>query len=176
MLIDYTRFSIADQTLDLQLDDLNHAGCERVFSEKADGTRDGRVRASHALSHVRSGDALVVSKLDRLDPTVRQLVTFAEYFKACRDESRSLAYDIDTSSPAGRFFFHMIAALAEMERDLIRERTTAGLTASRPPGRLGEAAATLRMACSTLNRYKRRGSGEREWKQQLAAATLKERQ
>ena len=178
MLVGYARVSTADQTLDLQLDELKRAGCERVFSDKASGTREDRVGLGQALSHLRAGDALVVWKLDRLGRTVRQLVAFAGDLKLRGVEFRSLTDGIDTRTPAGRFFFHMMAALAEMERDLVRERTNAGLAAARARGRLGgrrpklapsqlaharrlladptvtvtEVAATLKVARSTLYR------------------------
>ena len=137
MLVGYARVSSADQNLDLQLDALKRAGCERVFTDQVGGARDNRPGLAQALSHLRPGDRLVVWKLDRLGRTVRQLVLFAESLKAQGVEFGSLTDGIDTSTPAGRFFFHMMAALAEMERDLIRERTCAGLAAARARGRRG---------------------------------------
>ena len=137
MLVGYARVSSADQNLDLQLDALNRAGCERVFTDQAGGARDNRPGLAQALSHLRPGDRLVVWKLDRLGRTVRQLVSFAENLKTQGVGFGSLTDGIDTSTPAGRFFFHMMAALAEMERDLIRERTNAGLVAARARGRRG---------------------------------------
>jgi len=187
MLVGYARVSTLDQVLDLQLDALTRAGCERVFSDKVSGARESRVGLDQALSHLRNGDALVVWKLDRLGRTVRQLVTFAEALKERGVEFRSLTDGIDTATPAGRFFFHMMAALAEMERDLIRERTSAGLAAARARGRHGgrrpklaasqlaharrllsnpevtvtEVAATLRVARSTLYRAMATDEGKR---------------
>lgn len=137
MLIGYARVSTADQNLDLQNDELLKIGCERLFSDKMTGARADRAGLAEAVSHLRPGDTLVVWKLDRLGRTVRQLVEFVAALKARGVEFRSLTDGIDTSTPAGRFFFHMMAALAEMERDLTRERTMAGLAAARKRGRLG---------------------------------------
>lgn len=137
MLIGYARVSTADQNLALQTDALQKAGCERTFSEVASGVRTERIALSEALSHAREGDVFVVWNLDRLGRTVGQLVEFVASLRDRGIEFRSLTDGIDTTTPASRFFFHMMAALAEMERDLIRERTMAGLSAARARGRNG---------------------------------------
>ena len=143
MLIGYVRVSTPDQNLALQTDALEKAGCERIFSETASGVRSGRAALAEALSHARADDVFVVWKLDRLGRTVGQLVEFVAGLRARGVAFRSLTDGIDTTTPAGRFFFHMMAALAEMERDLIRERTMAGLTAARARGRQGGRKRTL---------------------------------
>ena len=137
MLIGYARVSTADQRLDLQVDALTRAGCERIFSDHASGGRGDRVGLADALSHLRAGDTLVVWKLDRLGRTVRQLVDFTAELRAKEINFASLTDGIDTGTAAGRFFFHVMAAMAEMERDLVRERTLAGLAAAKARGRLG---------------------------------------
>lgn len=137
MLIGYARVSTADQNLDLQLDALQRVGCERVFTDKLSGSRLDRSGLSDAMSHLRAGDTLVVWKLDRLGRTVRQLVTMVADLQTAGIQFRSVTDGIDTSTSAGRFFFHVMAALAEMERDLVRERTRAGLAAAAARGRLG---------------------------------------
>lgn len=137
MLIGYARVSTPDQNLDLQIGALEKAGCERIFSETASGLRTERLALADALSHAREHDGFVVWKLDRLGRTVGQLVEFVQGLRARGVEFISLTDGIDTTTPAGRFFFHMMAALAEMERDLIRERTMAGLSAARARGKLG---------------------------------------
>ena len=136
MLLGYARVSTDEQNLELQGDALSAAGCDRIFSDKLSGSRLDRPGLAAALSHLRSGDSLVVWKLDRLGRTVRQLVEFVARLNQDGIEFRSLTDGIDTTTPAGRFFFHMMAALAEMERDLTRERTMAGLAAARARGRL----------------------------------------
>lgn len=137
MLIGYARVSTREQNLDLQRDALIQAGCERVFEEHASGARDDRPELAAALSHLRPGDVLVVYKLDRLGRTLRSLINFVAELQQRGVEFRSLGDAIDTGTAAGRFFFHLMAALAEMERELIRERTHAGLTAARARGRKG---------------------------------------
>lgn len=137
MMIGYARVSTADQNLDLQLDALQRAGCERTFKDKLSGARTDRSGLTDAMSHLRSGDTLVVWKLDRLGRTVRQLVSMVAELQANGIQFRSLTDGIDTSTSAGRFFFHVMAALAEMERDLVRERTRAGLVAAAARGRHG---------------------------------------
>jgi DNA invertase Pin-like site-specific DNA recombinase len=137
MLIGYARVSKDDQNLDLQLDALKQAGCERLFSDRVSGAAAVKTDLEDALAYLREGDTLVVWKLDRLGRTVKGLVELVDLLKDRGIQFRSLTDGIDTSTPAGRFFFHMMAALAEMERDLIRERTTAGLAAARARGRKG---------------------------------------
>jgi DNA invertase Pin-like site-specific DNA recombinase len=137
MLIGYARVSTTDQNLDLQRDALNKAGCDRIFEEEASGARDDRPQLAAAMSHLRQGDTLCVWKLDRLGRTLRSLIDFTTGLRERGIEFRSLTDGIDTSTPAGRFFFHVMGALAEMERDLIRERINAGLTAARARGRNG---------------------------------------
>jgi len=137
VLIGYARVSTAEQNLDLQLDALAKAGCERVFKDRQSGAVVRRPGLDEALSHMRSTDTLVVWKLDRLGRTVRQLVSFVEDLQTNGVALKSLTDGIDTTTPAGRFFFHVMAALAEMERDLLRERTRAGLEAAKARGREG---------------------------------------
>jgi DNA invertase Pin-like site-specific DNA recombinase len=137
MLVGYARVSTDDQNLDLQVDALKQAGCERLFSDQVSGAAAVKAGLDEALAYLREGDTLVVWKLDRLGRTVKGLVELVDALKSRGIQFRSLTDGIDTSTPAGRFFFHMMAALAEMERDLIRERTTAGLAAARARGRKG---------------------------------------
>jgi DNA invertase Pin-like site-specific DNA recombinase len=139
VLVGYMRVSTGDQNLDLQRDALTKAGCERIFADKASGTRDDRPGLAEALSHLRRGDVLVIWKLDRLG---RRLVSLIEFVNGLREKGIEFkildgGQPIDTTTAAGRFFFHTLCALAEMERDLIRERTMAGLAAARSRGRLG---------------------------------------
>ena len=137
MLIAYARVSTDDQSLDLQYDALTKAGCERIFDDKASGARDDRPGLVDALSHCRAGDVLCVYKLDRLGRTTRGLLELVEDLRKREIGFRSLSDSIDTTTTMGRFFFTVMAGLAEMERDLIRERTMAGLAASRARGRKG---------------------------------------
>ena len=137
MFIGYARVSTDDQNLDLQLDALKKAGCVQLFTDQVSGAAAVKTGLEAALAYLREGDTLVVWKLDRLGRTVKGLVELADLLNSRGIQFRSLTDGIDTSTAAGRFFFHMMAALAEMERDLIRERTTAGLAAARARGRKG---------------------------------------
>jgi DNA invertase Pin-like site-specific DNA recombinase len=137
MIIGYARVSTEDQSLDLQRDALGKAGAERVFEEHASGARDDRPELGAALSHARKGDCLVVWRLDRLGRSMKSLIGFVEELRERGVDFRSVTEGIDTTTAAGRFFFHVLAALAQMERELIRERTMAGLTAARARGRKG---------------------------------------
>lgn len=121
----------------LQLDALKKQGCERIFSDKLRGTLENRKGLNEALSHLRKGDTLVVWKLDRLGRTVKQLVDLIADLNKRGINFKSITDSIDTTTSAGRFFFHVMASLAEMERELIAERTKAGLAVARKLGRLG---------------------------------------
>jgi len=137
VLIGYARVSTSDQDLTLQLDALAAAGCEKVFSDKASGTKADRDGLAEVLAYAREGDSLVVWKLDRLGRSMKGLVDLAATLEARKVDLRSLTDGIDTRSAAGRFFFHVMAALAVMERELILERTKAGLAAAKRAGRVG---------------------------------------
>lgn len=137
MKIGYARVSTEDQALDLQLDALKAAGCKKVFQEKASGAAKERPKLDSALEYARPGDVLVVWKLDRLGRTSRRLVELVHQLRDKGIEFQSLTEGIDTTTPMGRFFFTIMAALAEMELELIRERTKAGVVAARARGKSG---------------------------------------
>ncbi|WP_411546007.1 recombinase family protein [Klebsiella pneumoniae] len=129
--------STGDQNLDLQKNALIRAECELVFEDTANGKRVVNLRSAPVLWRLRPGDVLAVQQLDRLGRSVRDLITLVSELQARGVNFRSLTDSIDTSTPAGRFFFHVMSALAEMERELIVERTRAGLAAAREQGRVG---------------------------------------
>ncbi|OUK83738.1 DNA invertase [Escherichia coli] len=137
MLIGYIRVSTNDQNTDLQRNALMCAGCEQIFEDKMSGTKSERPGLKRALKCLKRGDTLVVWKLDRLGRRMKHLIALTEELRAKGVNFRSLTDSIDTSTPMGRFFFHMMGALAEMERELIVERTLAGLAAARAQGRVG---------------------------------------
>lgn len=136
-LVGYGRVSTADQTADLQRDALAAAGCERTFTDTASGATTERPQLNAALDYLRDGDVLCVWRLDRLGRSLRHLVEVVNKLQDRGVGFRSLHECIDTTTPTGRLTFHLFAALAEFERDLIRERTMAGLTAARARGRKG---------------------------------------
>jgi DNA invertase Pin-like site-specific DNA recombinase len=137
MLVGYARVSTRDQNYELQLDALEAAGCSKIFEEKLSGAQRDRPELKAALDYVRSGDALVVWKLDRLARSLKQLIETVEMLSEHKIGFRSLTENIDTTSSGGRLIFHIFGALAEFERSIIRERTTAGLVAARARGRVG---------------------------------------
>ena len=137
MLIGYARVSTQDQNLQLQMDALTHSGCQKVFTDKISGTRTDRPGLNQTLEMLREGDTLIVWKLDRLGRSVKQLVDLVENLHKQGVQFKSLTDSIDTGTPSGRFFFHVMASLAEMERELIVERTRAGLETARQLGRKG---------------------------------------
>ena len=136
MLIGYARVSTADQNLTLQHEALSKAGCEKIFDDTISGTKIDRPGLTKALEQVRAGDTLVVWKLDRLGRTVKNLIDFTEQLHTDGVGFRSLTDQIDTTTPAGRFFFNIMVSLAQMERELTIERTQAGLAAARAKGHL----------------------------------------
>lgn len=137
MMIGYARVSTQDQNLDLQTEALTRAGCEKIYEDKISGVRVERPGLTRALEMLREGDTLVVWKLDRLGRSVKQLVDMVGELYKRGIQFKSLTDAIDTGTPAGRFFFHVMASLAEMERELIIERTRAGLDAAKQLGRKG---------------------------------------
>jgi len=137
MLVGYARVSTQEQTPRAQLDALKAAGCERIFEEKASGAQRDRPQFKAALDYMRAGDTLVVWKLDRLARSLKQLIETVEDLEAREIGFRSLTESIDTTTSSGRLVFHIFASLAEFERSILRERTTAGLNAARARGRTG---------------------------------------
>ncbi|QBH97279.1 recombinase family protein [Limnobaculum zhutongyuii] len=137
MLIGYVRVSTNDQQTNLQRESLNRANCELIFEDKISGTKSERPGLKKLLKTVKEGDTVVVWKLDRLGRSVRHLITLVADLKARGVHFSSITDNIDTSTAAGRFFFHVMSALAEMERELIVERTRAGLAIARSQGRIG---------------------------------------
>ena len=133
-LVGYARVSTWDQNLDLQTDALHEAGCVRVFTDKASGTRTDRPQLAAALDYVRPGDTLLVWRLDRLGRSLKHLVETVTGLHEREVGFRSLTESIDTTTSTGRLMFHVFAALAEFERDLIVDRTKAGLAAARERG------------------------------------------
>lgn len=133
-LVGYARVSTTDQHTDLQLAALSEAGVTRIFEEKASGTRTDRPQLAAALDYLRSGDTLVVWRLDRLGRSLRHLIETVTDLEARGVGFRSLNDHIDTTTPTGRLVFHVLASLAQFERDLTVERTKAGLAAARERG------------------------------------------
>jgi len=137
MIIGYARVSTEDQSLDAQEDALRAAGCARVFADKISGSVRSRPELDRLLDHLREGDVIVVTKYDRLARSLRDLLEIVETIKERGAGFRSLAEDIDTTTPAGRLVFHVFASIAQFERERISERTREGLEAARRRGRLG---------------------------------------
>jgi DNA invertase Pin-like site-specific DNA recombinase len=135
--IGYARVSTLEQDEALQRDALTAAGCERIFVDKASGKLDRRPGLDALLEQLRAEDAVVVWRLDRLGRSLRNLIDLVQHLDELRVGFVSLTESIDTTTPGGRLIFHIFGALAEFERDLIRERTMAGLAAARARGRNG---------------------------------------
>lgn len=135
--VGYARVSTRDQHPEAQTDALTAAGCERIFTDKASGKLARRPQLDKALEFLRADDVLVITKLDRLGRSVRNLIDLAEALKNRDVGLRVLDQGLDTTTPAGRMFFHVLAALAEFEASLISERTLDGLEAARARGRKG---------------------------------------
>lgn len=137
MILGYARVSTRDQTVAMQVDALRAAGCAKVLTEVASGARTDRPVLARLLEDAREGDTVVIWKLDRLGRSLAHLVDTVNALSARSIGLKSLNDPIDTTTPQGRLVFNMFASLAEFERDLIRERTQAGLTSARARGRQG---------------------------------------
>lgn len=133
----YARVSTEDQNLSLQLDTLKLAGCERIFKEKISGAKTDRPELAKLLEQVREGDTVTVWKLDRLGRSLKHLIETVALFQNLGVGFRSLKESIDTTTATGKLIFHIFAALAEFEREMLKERTNAGLSASRDRGIVG---------------------------------------
>jgi DNA invertase Pin-like site-specific DNA recombinase len=137
MNIGYARVSTQDQTLDLQKDALEKIGCSQIFTDTISGATTVRQGLDAALSYVREGDTLVVWRLDRLGRSLKHLIETITNLNNRKIGFKSITENIDTTTSGGKLIFHIFGALAEFERDIIRERTNAGLQAARARGRLG---------------------------------------
>ncbi|AFZ11469.1 Resolvase domain protein [Crinalium epipsammum PCC 9333] len=137
MLVGYARVSTIDQNLDLQREALQQAGCEKVFTDIASGIQDSRSGLTEALNYLRAGDTLVVWKLDRLGRSLKHLIETVNTLGTKSISFCSLQETLDTTTSGGKLIFHLFAALAEFETEVIRERTRAGLKAAKARGHQG---------------------------------------
>lgn len=137
MLIGYCRVSTVDQDLSLQLDALKKAGCEKFFRDKVSGAKSDRPALKKALDFARKGDTIVVWRLDRLGRSLKDLLEIVHRLEESKVGIKSLTESLDTTTPGGRLIFHVFGAIAQFERELIRERTMAGLQAAKDRGRTG---------------------------------------
>ena len=137
MLIGYARISTEEQSLDAQLDALNGAGAGRIFADRISGSKRQRPELDRMLDQLRDGDVVMVTKYDRLARSLRDLLDIVQAIRDRGAGFRSLAEDIDTTTPAGRLVFHVFASIAQFERERISERTREGLDAARRRGRVG---------------------------------------
>lgn len=157
MKIGYACVSTHDQNLDLQMDALQKAGCEKIFTDKISVTKFSREGLNQALEFVRTGDTLVIWKLDRLGRSTSELIKISEDLKQRQIDLQSITEAIDTSMPTGRLFFVILGAIAEMEREVIRERIKSGIAAAKKRGRKSDRPKVMnkdkqRQHCSYYNR------------------------
>ena len=188
MKIGYARISTIEQSLDLQIDALERAGCERIFTDTASGAIDARKGLKEALLFCRRGDSLLVWKLDRLGRSLKHLIETINHLQSNGVGFVSLQESIDTTTSGGKLVFHVFGALAEFERELIRDRTLAGMKAARDRGaligrpkkltrkqikmakrlfddrenKIDEISGTLNISRSTLYRYRKSVEAPRE--------------
>lgn len=137
MFIGYSRVSTNDQSLDSQIDKLKEYGCEKIFTDVVSGAKSERKGLSDMLEYARSGDTVVVFRLDRLGRSLKDLIEIMNKFQDKGIHFKSLSENIDTSTPTGKLIFHITGAFAEFERNIIRERTKAGLESARARGKNG---------------------------------------
>ena len=175
----YARVSTKDQGVDLQVDALKKAGCTEVYTEVMSGTRAERPILSKLLENLRTGDVLVIWKLDRLGRSLKDLIEVVNELMTRKIDLKSLNDPIDTTTSQGRLIFNLFASLAEFERDVIRERTQTGLSAARARGRKGgrpkgvpSSAESTACAAETLYREGKLSSREIAGKLQISKSTL----
>lgn len=137
MLIGYARVSTDEQNLNLQIDALEQASCSKIFTDTLSGANFNREGLKQALDYAREGDTLIIWRLDRLGRSLKDLIELVQNIEARGISLRSLHEQLDTSSATGKLIYHVFGALAEFERNLIRERTQAGLRAAKARGRIG---------------------------------------
>ncbi len=137
VIFGYARVSTEEQNLDMQLDALQKFGVEKIYKEKLTGTRKDRPQLEELLKVLRSGDKVVVYKLDRISRSTKHLIELSEVFSDMDVHFVSITDNIDTSTAMGKFFFRTMASIAELERDIISERTKSGLQAARSRGKKG---------------------------------------
>ena len=137
MLIGYARTSTSEQNMELQIDALKECGCEHIYTDVISGATTEREGLKDLMKHLRNGDTFVVWKLDRLGRSVKHLIEFVKDLETRGVQFKSLQDSIDTSTPGGKLVFHIFCSLAEFERDLLIQRTHAGLAAARARGRFG---------------------------------------
>ncbi len=172
MQIGYARVSTKEQSFDLQIDALRKAGCKKIYQEVVSGAKAERPVLDDLLQELRAGDVLVIWKLDRLGRSIRHLVELAGTLLEQDVGLKSLNDPIDTTTPQGRLVFNLFASLAEFERDLVRERTQAGLAAARARGRKGGRPKGLprqaeRTACAAETLYREQRLSVREIAEEL---------
>jgi DNA invertase Pin-like site-specific DNA recombinase len=137
MLIGYARVSTLDQNPQHQIDELNEAGCKKIFTEKISGVTKKRKQLQEALDYMREGDTLVVWKLSRLARSLTQVISTLKVLEERKISLKVITQSIDTSTPEGRLFFYMNAAFDQFQREIIVENTKAGLKSARKNGRIG---------------------------------------
>lgn len=137
MIIGYCRVSTNDQTLDSQIDQLKNAGAKKIYQDVVSGTKSERKELSKMLEMLREGDTVLICRLDRLGRSLSDLIKLVVKFDSLGVNLKSLSESIDTSTSTGKLVFHIFGSIAEFERELIRERTKAGLAAARARGRMG---------------------------------------
>ncbi|MED0671722.1 recombinase family protein [Aneurinibacillus aneurinilyticus] len=137
MIFGYARVSTEEQNLDMQIDALHQYGAEKIYQEKTTGTKKDRLQLDELLKVLRKGDKVVVYKLDRISRSTKHLIELSERFDEMGVDFVSIHDNIDTSTAMGKFFFRTMASIAELERDIISERTKSGLKAARARGRNG---------------------------------------
>ena len=137
MIIGYARVSTIEQNNELQEDALKAAGCEKIFSDKISGSIKERPGLERLRDTLRAGDTVVIWRLDRLGRSLKDLIEWISYFETNGISLKSLQESLDTSTASGKLIFHIFASLSEFERNLIKERTVAGLVAARARGRVG---------------------------------------